>query len=304
METNWGRPVARWASFSAPSIGFGARVHQEAPRDLVGRQSRQLLDQVELGHGVEEVGGLHQASGLRGDRLHQGRMTVADAGDSPARGQIHELAARHVAQYRSAPLDEGDRHPPEHRKEMGRLSRPHLFEIHDHLLLRPGASILQRSDVKAKPMQRREDEACSPAPGIPIQFAPGLWTPAPRRQVMVDTIFLEGIQIPAALGVTAAERQMRRPVTLDIEIERDLRTAGRSDRIGQTVHYKRVFEVVEDIASSHEHKLVEALGERIAEAVLGKFDIDAVTVTVRKPKPIAGVLEYAGIRIRRERPAS
>jgi hypothetical protein len=38
--------------------------------------------------------------------------------------------------------------------------------------------------------------------------------------------------------------------------------------------------------------------------VLGKFDVDAVTVTVRKPKPIAGVLEYAGIRIRRERSAS
>jgi dihydroneopterin aldolase len=121
---------------------------------------------------------------------------------------------------------------------------------------------------------------------------------------MADTIFLEGIQIPAALGVTAAERQMRRPVTLDIEIERDLRTAGRGDLIRQTVHYERVFEVIEDVASSHEHKLVEALGERIAEAVLGKFDVDAVTVTVRKPKPIAGVLEYAGIRIRRERSAS
>jgi dihydroneopterin aldolase len=121
---------------------------------------------------------------------------------------------------------------------------------------------------------------------------------------MADTIFLEGIQIPAALGVTAAERQMRRPVTLDIEVERDLREAGRSDNIRQTVHYKRIFEVVEDIASNHEHKLVEALGERIAEAVLGKFDVDAVTVTVRKPKPIAGVLEYAGIRIRRERSAS
>jgi dihydroneopterin aldolase len=121
---------------------------------------------------------------------------------------------------------------------------------------------------------------------------------------MADTIFLEGIQIPAALGVTAAERQMRRPVTLDIEIERDLAAAGRGDRIGQTVHYTRVFEVVEDIANNHEHKLVEALAERIAQAVIGKFEVDAVTVTVRKPKPIAGVLEYAGVRIRRERSAS
>jgi len=121
---------------------------------------------------------------------------------------------------------------------------------------------------------------------------------------MADVILLEGIQIPAALGVTAAERHMRRPVTLDIEIERDLSEAGRTDRIGQTAHYKRVFEVVEDIASNHEHKLVEALGQRIAQAILAKFDVDAVTVTVRKPKPIAGVLDYAGVRIRRERSTS
>ena len=36
-----------------------------------------------------------------------------------------------------------------------------------------------------------------------------------------DVILLEGIQIPAALGVTAAERRVRRPVLLDLEVERD-----------------------------------------------------------------------------------
>jgi dihydroneopterin aldolase len=118
---------------------------------------------------------------------------------------------------------------------------------------------------------------------------------------VADTILLEGIQVPASLGVTAAERRMRRPVLLDVEVERDLRAAGRSDRIGQTIHYKRIYEVVEDVAANQQHKLVEALGQRIAEAILGKFDADAVTVTVRKPKPISGVLEHAGIRIRRER---
>ena len=51
---------------------------------------------------------------------------------------------------------------------------------------------------------------------------------------MTDVILLEGIQIPAALGVTAAERKMRRPVLLDLEIERDLTVAGRTDRIGDT----------------------------------------------------------------------
>jgi dihydroneopterin aldolase len=116
-----------------------------------------------------------------------------------------------------------------------------------------------------------------------------------------DVILLEGIQVPAALGVTAAERRMRRPVLLDLEVETDLRAAGRSDRIGHTLHYKRIFEVVEDVAANQQHKLVEALGERIARAVLEKFEARAVTVTVRKPKPIAGVLEHAGIRVRRAR---
>ena len=59
--------------------------------------------------------------------------------------------------------------------------------------------------------------------------------------------------------------------------------------------------LVEDVAANQEHKLVEALGERIASAVLARFDADAVTVTVRKPTPIAGVLRYAGVRITRTR---
>ena len=123
----------------------------------------------------------------------------------------------------------------------------------------------------------------------------------PSRDEPRDVILLEGIQVPAALGVTAAERRMRRPVLLDLEVRVDLRAAGRTDRISQTIHYGRIYEVVADVAANIEHKLVEALGERIAQAVLSKFDVEAVTVTVRKPKPIAGVLEYTGVRLTRSR---
>ncbi|MFP6578189.1 MAG: dihydroneopterin aldolase [Myxococcota bacterium] len=118
-----------------------------------------------------------------------------------------------------------------------------------------------------------------------------------------DTILLEGIQVPAALGVSAAERKMRRPVLIDMEIGCDFGAAARSDQIRHTLHYERIFEVVADVAGNQEHRLVEALGQRVADAVLSKFDADWVRVTVRKPKPIAGVLEYAGIRITRRRKA-
>jgi dihydroneopterin aldolase len=116
-----------------------------------------------------------------------------------------------------------------------------------------------------------------------------------------DTILLEGIEVPAALGVTSAERKMRRPVRLDVEVGRDLQPAGRSDRIRHTLDYQDMFDVVAEIAGQQEHKLVEALGERISQALLARFDIEWVRVTVRKPKPIAGVLEHAGVRITRRR---
>jgi dihydroneopterin aldolase len=116
-----------------------------------------------------------------------------------------------------------------------------------------------------------------------------------------DVILLEGIQVPAALGVTAAERRMRRPVRIDLEIGYRLSAAGRSDRIRDTIDYAQIFRVVEEVASGQEHRLVEALGERIAKALLDTFSIDSVSITVRKPKPIAGVLEHTGVRLRRER---
>ena len=116
-----------------------------------------------------------------------------------------------------------------------------------------------------------------------------------------DVILLEGIEIPAALGVTAAERRMRRPVRLDLEVGRDLSAAGGSDHIRHTLHYQDIFDVIAEVAGGREHRLVEALGQRIADAVLERFDAEWVSVTVRKPKPIAGVLEHAGIRITRRR---
>jgi dihydroneopterin aldolase len=116
-----------------------------------------------------------------------------------------------------------------------------------------------------------------------------------------DIILLEGIEVPAALGVTEAERQMRRPVRLDLELGFDLRPSGQTDDLSQTIDYGEIYEVVEKVAGGREHKLVEALGERIADALFENFPVESVQLTVRKSKPIAGVLDWAGVRITRTR---
>jgi dihydroneopterin aldolase len=119
-----------------------------------------------------------------------------------------------------------------------------------------------------------------------------------------DRILLEGIELPAALGVSKAERGMRRPVSIDLEVGFDLHRAGSTDRITHTIDYSEIYRTVREVAAEQEHRLVEALAERIADALLSRFPIESCTVTVRKPTPIAGNLRQAGVRIHRSKPGA
>jgi dihydroneopterin aldolase len=119
-----------------------------------------------------------------------------------------------------------------------------------------------------------------------------------------DRILLEGIELPAALGVSKAERGMRRPVSIDLEVGFDLHRAGSTDRITHTIDYSEIYRTVREVAAEQEHRLVEALAERIADALLSRFPIRSCTVTVRKPTPIAGNLRQAGVRIQRSKPGA
>ena len=119
-----------------------------------------------------------------------------------------------------------------------------------------------------------------------------------------DVILLEGIEVPAALGVSSAERSMRRPVRIDLELECDLAKSGVSDRLSHTTDYGEIYRAVEQVASGQEHRLVEALAQRIADALMTRFPLEGCSVSVRKPTPIAGSLRFAGVRIHRTKNGS
>ena len=117
----------------------------------------------------------------------------------------------------------------------------------------------------------------------------------------MDLILLEGIEVPAALGVSKAERDMRRPVLIDLELGFRLERAGRSDRLADTLDYGQIYRTVEEVAGTREHRLVEALAERLAGALLSSYPIESCTVSVRKFAPVAGHLRHAGVRITRSK---
>ena len=96
-------------------------------------------------------------------------------------------------------------------------------------------------------------------------FPPSAGSEAPRRARCHSTPRNPGPRGARRHGV--AERRVRQARSqLDLEVEVSTFDACRSKRPHRTIriHYKRIFEVVEDVAANQEHKLVEALADRIA----------------------------------------
>jgi dihydroneopterin aldolase len=119
---------------------------------------------------------------------------------------------------------------------------------------------------------------------------------------MSDRIELRGLRAVGTHGVLAEEQQRAQPFEVDVDLEADLATAGRSDRIDDTIDYGALSERVAAIVTGERHALLERLAERIADAALDNARVTAVTVTVRKLRPPVPVdLASAGVRIQRGR---
>jgi len=114
----------------------------------------------------------------------------------------------------------------------------------------------------------------------------------------MDKIILKGIQFYGYHGVSEPEREVGQKYAVDIEVFHDLEKAGKTDDLNETIDYAEIFNLVVEIGTSKKFLLIETLAQKIADAILERFPIDAVLVGVKKlTPPIAGMLEYAGVEI-------
>ena len=122
----------------------------------------------------------------------------------------------------------------------------------------------------------------------------------------LDSIYLEGMVFYAYHGRTQAERELGQRFVVDLEVEADLREAGASDRIEDTVHYARLFQVVKEVLEGPPHSLLESVAEEVARRILEGFPrVEAVWLRIGKPGvAIKGsVLKEAAVAIERRREA-
>ena len=119
-----------------------------------------------------------------------------------------------------------------------------------------------------------------------------------------DQILLEGMRFYAYHGVNPEERALGQRFTVDVVLAVDLRRAGQSDDLADTVSYSAVYKLVRRIVEGEPHDLIEAVAEEVAGEILASFPpVQRVSVTVRKPEaPLKGsMLDAAGVRITRVR---
>jgi dihydroneopterin aldolase len=113
-----------------------------------------------------------------------------------------------------------------------------------------------------------------------------------------DRIELRGLRVVGTHGVLAEEQVRAQPFEIDLDVSADLRPAGASDELADTLDYGALAVRAAAVVSTEHHALLERLAERIAQSVLEDDRVRSVAVTVRKLRPPVEVdLATSGVRV-------
>lgn len=102
-------------------------------------------------------------------------------------------------------------------------------------------------------------------------------------------------------GVSAAERENPRRFEVDVEIAAHVEAAERSDRLGDTLDYTEISEIVIGIGTGAPHHLIEALARKMVDSLAERFKPQHIRLELRKlhPPGCPGDPAYAAVRLER-----
>jgi dihydroneopterin aldolase len=116
----------------------------------------------------------------------------------------------------------------------------------------------------------------------------------------VDVIALRGVRVYGKHGADPGERDREQPFDLEIVAEIDLRNAGYSDDLNDTLNYAALHRRICEIVESHSYLLLERLAAEILSAVFTDARVARAEVEIAKPQLLAGATP--SVRLRRENP--
>lgn len=121
--------------------------------------------------------------------------------------------------------------------------------------------------------------------------------------VIVDKIYLNRMEFYGYHGVFPEETKLGQRFIVDLIVETDLKKAGITDNLDESINYAELFNLCKKIVEGKPYKLIESVAEKIAEELLNKYKkIQFCTVKVTKPDPpIPGNYQSVAVEITRSR---
>ncbi|MFE8704061.1 dihydroneopterin aldolase [Cytobacillus sp. FJAT-54145] len=119
----------------------------------------------------------------------------------------------------------------------------------------------------------------------------------------MDKIYVNKMAFYGYHGVFPEETKLGQRFLVDLVVEADLRPAGQSDDLEQSINYGELYKTCKEIVEGKPYKLVESVAENIASECLVQYPkAQAITVKVIKPDPpIPGHYDSVAVEIRRSR---
>jgi dihydroneopterin aldolase len=114
----------------------------------------------------------------------------------------------------------------------------------------------------------------------------------------MDIISIHDFRVETLVGFYAWERQLPQSIQLDLEFAIPTSSAGRSDRLRDTIDYGAVVERLRESLSTTHFILLERLCEHVAAVLHDDFNSPWVRVTATKNGVIRGV-KRVGVTIER-----
>ena len=115
---------------------------------------------------------------------------------------------------------------------------------------------------------------------------------------MTDEIHIRDLLVRGILGINDGEREQPQDILLNLTLFADLRRAGASDDIHDTLNYRTITKKIIAHVESAGRFTVEALAADVARLCLAEPGVQRVKVRVEKP----GALRFArsvGVEIER-----
>lgn len=111
----------------------------------------------------------------------------------------------------------------------------------------------------------------------------------------MDIVYVRGLEVKTVIGVYEWEREIKQPITVDLDMACDITEAAKTDDHHHVLDYKVVCVRVTEFIEKSNLKLLEAMAEEIAKLVRSEFKVRWVRVRVGKPAAITGAKDVGVI---------